>query len=50
MAEIPQAYRDLFDRRASRTWRPSAPTAPQVTPVWIDHDGHHIRFNTARGG
>jgi PPOX class probable F420-dependent enzyme len=23
--------------------------APQVTPVWIDHDGRYIRFNTARG-
>ena len=37
-------------RRPSPTWPPSARDgAPQVTPVWIDHDGHHIRFNTARG-
>jgi PPOX class probable F420-dependent enzyme len=23
--------------------------APQVTPVWIDYDGTHVRFNTAKG-
>jgi len=22
---------------------------PQVTPVWVDYDGTHIRFNTAKG-
>jgi PPOX class probable F420-dependent enzyme len=22
---------------------------PQVTPVWFDYDGEHIRINTARG-
>ncbi|MFQ5828660.1 MAG: PPOX class F420-dependent oxidoreductase [Candidatus Methylomirabilia bacterium] len=22
---------------------------PQVTPVWVDFDGTHVRFNTARG-
>ena len=22
---------------------------PQVTPVWIDYDGHYVIFNTARG-
>ena len=23
--------------------------SPHVTPVWIDYDGTHIRFNTAKG-
>src|SRR5688572_11624372 len=23
--------------------------APQVTPVWVDHDGTHILINTAEG-
>jgi PPOX class probable F420-dependent enzyme len=23
--------------------------SPQVTPVWIDYDGEHVVFNTARG-
>ena len=27
----------------------SADGTPQVTPVWVDYDGTHIRFNTARG-
>ena len=22
---------------------------PQITPVWVDSDGHDLRFNTARG-
>lgn len=22
---------------------------PQITPVWIDHDGDHVVFNTSRG-
>jgi PPOX class probable F420-dependent enzyme len=23
--------------------------SPQVTPVWVDHDGTHVRINTAEG-
>jgi PPOX class probable F420-dependent enzyme len=23
--------------------------SPQTTPVWVDHDGQHVTFNTARG-
>lgn len=23
--------------------------SPQVTPVWVDHDGQHILVNTAEG-
>ncbi len=23
--------------------------SPQVTPVWVDYDGSHIRVNTAKG-
>jgi PPOX class probable F420-dependent enzyme len=23
--------------------------SPQVTPVWVDHDGSHLLINTARG-
>jgi PPOX class probable F420-dependent enzyme len=50
MAEIPQAYRDLFDKKSfAHVATVGADGAPQVTPVWIDHDGHYIRFNTARG-
>ena len=50
MAEIPQAYRDLFDKKSfAHVATVGADGAPQVTPGWIDHDGQHIRFNTARG-
>jgi PPOX class probable F420-dependent enzyme len=50
MAEIPQAYRDLFDKKSfAHVATVGADGAPQVTPVWIDHDGRYIRFNTARG-
>ncbi|MET0486621.1 MAG: PPOX class F420-dependent oxidoreductase [Candidatus Rokuibacteriota bacterium] len=50
MGEIPQAYRDLFDKKSfAHVATVGADGAPQVTPVWIDHDGQHIRFNTARG-
>src|SRR3954464_11090531 len=23
--------------------------SPQVTPVWVDYDGKHVRINSARG-
>ena len=50
MTAIPQAHRDLFDKKSfAHLATVGADGAPQVTPVWIDHDGSHIRFNTARG-
>jgi PPOX class probable F420-dependent enzyme len=50
MAAIPQTHRDLFDKKSfAHLATVGADGAPQVTPVWIDYDGSHIRFNTARG-
>ena len=50
MAEIPQAFRDLFDKKSfAHVATVGADGAPQVTPVWIDQEGPYIRFNTARG-
>jgi len=50
MAEIPQAYRDLFDKKSfAHVATVGADGAPQVTPVWVDQEGPYIRFNTARG-
>ena len=50
MAAIPQSHRDLFDKKSfAHLATVGADGAPQVTPVWIDYDGTHIRFNTARG-
>lgn len=50
MAGIPESCRDLFEKKAFATLATiSADGTPQVTPVWVDFDGTHIRFNTARG-
>jgi PPOX class probable F420-dependent enzyme len=50
MAAIPDKYRDLFEKKAFAHLATIGPDgAPQVTPVWIDYDGTHIRFNTAKG-
>lgn len=43
-------YRDLFDKKAFCTLATVGRDGrPQVTPVWCDYDGQHIRINTARG-
>lgn len=47
---IPEAYRDLFQKRAfAHLATIMEDGSPQVTPVWCDYDGTHIRINTARG-
>lgn len=51
MADIPEAFDDLLrQKRAFASLATVGPDgAPQVTPVWFDYDGSHIRINTARG-
>ena len=50
MADIPQAYQDLLQKRAFASLATVNPDGtPQVTPVWVDFDGTHVRFNTAKG-
>lgn len=47
---IPQDYLDLFQKKAfGHLATLNADGTPQVTPVWIDHDGTHILVNSARG-
>ncbi len=47
---IPEKYRDLFDKQAFAHLGTVMPDgSPQVTPVWVDYDGSHIRVNTAKG-
>jgi PPOX class probable F420-dependent enzyme len=47
---IPQKYVDLFDKKAFGHLATIMPDGtPQVTPVWVDYDGKHVRFNSARG-
>src|SRR5688572_11130470 len=47
---IPQQYSDLLQKRAFAHLATLMPDGqPQVTPVWVDFDGNHIRINSARG-
>ncbi len=47
---IPENYRDLFTKQAFAHLGTVMPDgSPQVTPVWCDYDGTHIRINTAKG-
>ncbi len=50
MAAIPESFKDLLQKRAFASLATiGADGTPQVTPVWVDFDGTHVRFNTARG-
>jgi PPOX class probable F420-dependent enzyme len=50
MTTIPEKYRDLFGKKAfAHLATVGRDSAPQVTPVWCDFDGTHVRINTARG-
>ena len=47
---IPDKYRDLFNKRAFASLGTLMPDGrPQVTPVWVDLDGDHVIFNSAKG-
>ncbi len=50
MAAIPDQYKDLLEKKAfAHLGTLMKDGSPQVTPVWFDHDGTHIRINTAKG-
>lgn len=50
MVAIPEQYKDLFQKKAfAHLATIGTDGSPQVTPVWCDFDGTHIRFNTAKG-
>ncbi|PYX59506.1 MAG: PPOX class F420-dependent oxidoreductase [Acidobacteria bacterium] len=47
---IPEKYQDLFKKKAFASLGTIMPDGrPQVTPVWVDYDGQHVIFNSARG-
>ena len=49
-ATIPEPFKDLFTKAAfAHLATLMADGAPQVTPVWCDFDGTHIRVNSAKG-
>jgi PPOX class probable F420-dependent enzyme len=48
--KIPDQFKDLFTKVAFANLATVMPDgSPQVTPVWFDYDGTHIRVNTAKG-
>lgn len=50
MAEIPEAYRDLFTKPAFANLVTLMPDgSPQVTPVWCDLQDGFVIINTAKG-
>ena len=51
MAEqIPDAFKDILQKRGyAHLATLMKDGSPQVTPVWYDFDGTHIRINTAKG-
>ena len=50
MATIPEKYLDLFQKKAFAQLATLMPDgSPQVSPVWVDYDGHYILINSAKG-
>jgi PPOX class probable F420-dependent enzyme len=52
MAEqLPEKYADLLDNKKAfaNLGTLNRDGSPQVTPVWVDYDGKHVRINSARG-
>ena len=50
MVRLTEQQAQLFRGKnfgAVATIRPDG--TPHVTPVWVDYDGTHVRFNTAKG-
>jgi PPOX class probable F420-dependent enzyme len=47
---IPKSHADLFEKKAFAHLATLMPDGqPQVTPVWVEFDGHHVIVNTAEG-
>jgi len=47
---IPNDFKDIFEKQAFAHLATLMPDGrPQVTPVWCDYDGTHVRINTAKG-
>ncbi|MFB6111033.1 MAG: PPOX class F420-dependent oxidoreductase [Halobacteriaceae archaeon] len=49
-ASIPAEFTGLFEQKSFAHFATVMPDGtPQVTPVWVDHDGDDVLVNTARG-
>ncbi len=43
MESIPEAFRDLFEKKAIANFATVMPDGtPQVTPVWVGYDGNYL--------
>ena len=51
MTKIPDTFKDVLTQKKAfaNLATVGADGGPQVTPVWFDWDGTHLRFNTAKG-
>jgi PPOX class probable F420-dependent enzyme len=50
MAAIPDQYKDLLQKKAfAHLGTVMKDGSPQVTPIWVDYDGTHVRINSAKG-
>jgi PPOX class probable F420-dependent enzyme len=48
--QIPEAFKDILQKRGyAHLATLMRDGSPQVTPVWYDFDGTHVRINTAKG-
>lgn len=49
-ATMPDNFKDLLQKKAFASLATVMPDgSPQVTPVWFDWDGSHLRINSAKG-
>ena len=50
MTPIPESHRAILDKRSfAHIATVDSNGMPQVTPVWIDHEGDYILVNSQRG-
>ena len=48
--KLPDKYADLLQKKAfANLGTLNRDGSPQVTPVWVDYDGKHVRINSALG-
>jgi hypothetical protein len=50
VGQLPDKYADLLQKKAfANLGTLNSDGSPQVTPVWVDYDGKHVRINSALG-
>ena len=50
MVAIPDQFKDLLEKKAfAHLGTVMKDGSPQVTPIWFDYDGTHVRINSAKG-